>query len=143
MKIVVQRVNYCKVKVGGNIISSIGEGVLVLIGIEKSDTLETVNKYGEKILKLGIFEDERGKIGRNVMEKRCDIMVISQITLVANLKKGKKPDFSLSAGADMAKELYIDFVEYLKRLGLNVATGMFGKHMKVEFENDGPVTFVL
>ncbi|MCD6246376.1 D-tyrosyl-tRNA(Tyr) deacylase [candidate division WOR-3 bacterium] len=143
MKTVIQRVNYCKVVVAEKVVSSINKGILILIGIEKSDTFDMVNRYSEKILKLGIFKNSNGKLGRTILEEKCDIMIISQITLIANLNKGKKPDFSNSATVDNAKRLYSHFVDIFKKTGLNVKTGEFGEYMKVELENDGPVTFII
>lgn len=143
MKTVIQRVSYCKVRVANDIISSIDKGILILIGIEKSDTFDIVDGCFERVLKLGVFKDDKGKIGKSVAEEKCDIMIVSQITLIANLNKGKKPDFSRSATLDEAKRLYIHFVGRFKDAGLNVKTGKFGEYMKVELENDGPVTFVM
>ncbi len=143
MRAVIQRVNFCNVKVNNETVSAIDKGILILIGIEKSDTLDIVETYFSKILKLGIFKDEKGKISKTVLDEKCDIMIISQITLIANLNKGKKPDFSKSAEVKEAKRLYKSFVDFFKNTGLNVKTGIFGEYMRVSLENDGPVTFIL
>ena len=121
--------------------SAVGRGLLVLVGIEKADGADDVDWLIRKILSLRIFDDDAGKMNRSVVEIGGEIMVVSQFTLHARVKKGARPSFERSARPSVAVPLYEQFVSSLETaLGKPIATGEFGAVMKVELENDGPVT---
>ena len=140
MKVVVQRVKEASVAVGGNTISSIGKGVLLLAGIGKGDTPGTAKDLAQKILKLRIFEDDAGKMN---LDLGGGVLVVSQFTLMADTSKGNRPGFGPSAPPDQAKILLKIFNDELKISGADIAEGEFGSYMEVSLINDGPVTFVL
>ncbi len=143
MKVVIQRVKYASVTIEGLLKSRINRGFLLLIGIGKDDTKETIDKYLDKILKLRIFEDEEGKTNLSLSDIDGDIMAISQFTLYADCKKGNRPNFLNAAGPEEAKELYEYFLKSCKEKYGRVEAGEFGADMKVELLNDGPFTVVL
>ena len=143
MKIVLQRVKHCTVSINGHGISRIGKGVLVLLGIDKKDTLAAADFLCEKCATLRIFPDERGKMGLSLIDAGGDALVVSQFTLFGDCGKGRRPSFSRAAPPDKGKELYEYFVKKLRTLVPNVATGIFGAMMDVELVNDGPVTLLL
>jgi len=140
---VVQRVKKSWVEVDGKIVGSINEGLNVLLGVGKGDTEEDVEKLAKKILNLRIFEDERGKFQYSVLDVKGELLVISQFTLYANVKKGRRPSFEEAEEPKRAKELYEKFVEKLRESGLKVETGIFGAMMDVFIENWGPVTIII
>jgi len=143
MKVVVQRVKEASVAVGGNTISSIGKGVLLLAGIGKGDTPGTAKDLAQKILKLRIFEDDAGKMNLDLKQVEGQILSVSQFTLMADTSKGNRPGFGPSAPPDQAKILLKIFNDELKISGADIAEGEFGSYMEVSLINDGPVTFVL
>ena len=143
MKALIQRVKRASVTIGGELYSSIGAGVLVFVGVEKSDEKVNAEKLADKVLKLRIFEDEDDKMNFSVTDKQGEILVVSQFTLCGDCKKGTRPSFDNSAPLDKAIELYEYFVECLKMSGLKIGTGKFRADMDVELVNDGPVTFWL
>ena len=143
MKALIQRVKRASVTIGGELYSSIGAGVLVFVGVEKSDEKINAEKLADKVLKLRIFEDEDDKMNFSVTDKQGEILVVSQFTLCGDCKKGTRPSFDNSAPLDKAIELYEYFVECLKMSGLKIQTGKFKADMDVELVNDGPVTFWL
>lgn len=143
MKALIQRVKRASVTIDGNLYSSINQGLLVFVGVEKADEKLNAEKLAEKILKLRIFEDENEKMNYSVSDKKGEILVVSQFTLCGNCKKGTRPSFDNSAPVDKAIELYNYFVEYIKESNLKVETGKFQAMMEVEIINDGPVTFNL
>ena len=143
---VLQRVTRSWVEVGGKTVGSISEGLNILLGIEKGDTEEDIKKLVSKILKLRIFKNpEKGKdFDLSVMDIKGEILVVSQFTLLADCRKGRRPSFDRAEKPERAKELYEKFVEEIeKESGLKVETGIFGADMKVFIENDGPVTIIL
>jgi len=142
MKLVIQRVSSASVKVDGKIIGSIGRGYLVLIGIGREDTEESVRKYVDKMLKLRIFEDENGKTNLSVSQVDGELLLVSQFTLYADTSSNR-PGFSLAAPPDTAERLYDYFVEYCRGKARKIETGEFGADMKVELVNDGPFTIIL
>lgn len=142
MKLVIQRVTHASVSVDGNIIGKIGKGYMVLIGIGRDDTEETVRKAADKMLKLRIFEDENGKTNLSLDQVGGGLLLISQFTLLADCSKNR-PGFSTAAPPDVAEKLYDCFVEYCKTRTEVVEKGEFGADMKVELLNDGPFTIVL
>ncbi len=143
MRAVVQRVKESWVKVNGEIVGKIGEGLNILLGIGKGDTEEDIEKLVKKIANLRIFEDENGKFQYSVLDIKGEVLIISQFTLYANVKKGRRPSFEEAEEPKKAKELYEKFVERFKETGLKVETGIFGAMMDVYIRNWGPVTIII
>lgn len=144
MRTVLQRVSKASVTVEGELISSIGHGLLILLGIEDADTKEDIDWLTNKILNLRIFNDENEVMNRSVVDVEGDIIVVSQFTLHAQTKKGNRPSYIKAAKPDIAIPMYEDFVQVLEeKLGKKVGTGVFGADMKVELLNDGPVTITM
>ena len=144
MKTVIQRVNFAKVEINGTLKDEIGKGLLVLVGFEDADNQEDIAWMVKKIVNMRIFSDENGKMNLSVKDIGGDIMIISQFTLHASTKKGNRPSFIRAAKPEIAIPLYEKFIEGIsKELGKEVATGEFGAYMKINFENDGPVTIVV
>jgi len=144
MRAVVQRVSKASVTVGGEIISNIGLGMLILLGIENEDTSEDIEWLSRKISNLRIFNDEEGIMNRSLIEIDGDAIVVSQFTLHASTKKGNRPSYLKAAKPEIAIPAYENFVERLGvNLGKKVGTGVFGADMKVEILNDGPVTITI
>ena len=142
MRTVLQRVSKASVTVDGQIISSIDEGLLILLGVEDADTKEDIDWLTNKILR--IFNDENEVMNRSVMDVDGEIIVVSQFTLHAQTKKGNRPSYIKAAKPDIAVPMYEDFVQVLEqKLGKKVGTGVFGADMKVELVNDGPVTITM
>ncbi|MBQ3916040.1 MAG: D-tyrosyl-tRNA(Tyr) deacylase [Ruminococcus sp.] len=142
MKIVLQRVNFASVTVGGEVVGSIGKGYLILLGIGGEDTEEDCRRLADKIMKLRIFPDENDKTNLSINDVDGKLLIVSQFTLYADCRKNR-PGFSHAAPPDMAKRLYEYFVDYCRSLGKEVQTGIFGEYMKVALENDGPFTLEL
>ena len=139
-----QRVSKASVTVEEELISSIGHGLLILLGIEDADTKEDIDWLTNKILNLRIFNDENEVMNRSVMDVDGEIIVVSQFTLHAQTKKGNRPSYIKAAKPDIAVPMYEDFVQVLEqKLGKKVGTGVFGADMKVELLNDGPVTITM
>ena len=144
MRVVLQRVSEASVTIEGIKKSEIREGVLVLVGIENEDTEEDMRWLASKIAQMRIFSDEEGLMNRSVMDIEGEILVVSQFTLHASIKKGNRPSFLKAAKPNVAIPMYEKFVALLKEVSsLNVLTGVFGADMKVALLNDGPVTIVL
>lgn len=143
MKLVLQRVKQASVTIDGLLYSSINQGILILICIEKGDTEADIEKYADKVSKLRIFSDENGKMNLSVTDINGEILVVSQFTLAGDCRKGTRPSFDKSAAPDIAKSMYEDFVAGLLAKGLSVKTGVFAASMDVALVNDGPVTFIL
>jgi D-tyrosyl-tRNA(Tyr) deacylase len=139
---VVQRVLHSKVEVDSKVVGEIGKGVNILIGVEKEDSINDVKKLVDKIVNLRMFEDENGKMNFSLMDVNGEALVVSQFTLLANLKKGRRPSFENAANPDIAKELYQEFVKEISKF-VKTQTGIFGADMKVFILNDGPVTFII
>ncbi|MHA7830357.1 MAG: D-aminoacyl-tRNA deacylase [Flagellimonas sp.] len=141
MRTVLQRVSKASVTVDGKVISSIKNGLLVLLGVEDADTQEDIDWLTNKIVNLRIFNDENDVMNCSVQDVDGDIIVVSQFTLHAQTKKGNRPSYIMAAKPDFAVPMYEKFVQVLERkLGRKVGTGIFGADMKVELLNDGPVT---
>ena len=141
MRTVLQRVSKASVTVDGKVISSIKNGLLVLLGIEDADTQEDIDWLTSKIVNLRIFNDENDVMNCSVQDVNGDIIVVSQFTLHAQTKKGNRPSYIKAAKPDFAVPMYEKFVQVLERkLGRKVGTGVFGADVKVELLNDGPVT---
>ena len=144
MRAVIQRVTHASVTIEGQKKAEIGNGFLILLGIEQSDNQEDIDWLTHKIVGLRIFDDEDGVMNRNIQETDGDIIVVSQFTLMASYKKGNRPSWIRAAGHEVAIPLYNMFVKQLSEgLGKPVGTGEFGADMKVELLNDGPVTICM
>jgi len=142
MKAVVQRVSRASVRVAGELVGRIGEGLLIFLGVEKGDGEEDARRLARKILRLRIFEEPAGKMNRSVTDIGGACLVVSQFTLCARIDKGNRPSFDRAEGPDRAAALYRDFVESLAEAGLRVETGRFAAEMDVELINAGPVTIL-
>ncbi|MEI6827665.1 MAG: D-aminoacyl-tRNA deacylase [Desulfuromonadales bacterium] len=143
MKAVIQRVISASVTVEDTIVGKIGQGIVILLGVEKGDDEEQADWLVDKISGLRIFSDEEGKMNRSVVDISGSLLVVSQFTLAGTCAKGRRPSFDTAAPADEGKRLYEYFVESARRVGLPVATGIFQADMQVSLVNDGPVTFIL
>ena len=143
MRAVLQRVNKAGVTVDGERIAAIGSGLLVLLGVEQGDDEKAADYLAEKIAGLRIFEDEAGKMNLSVSDCGGDLLVVSQFTLLADCRKGRRPGFSQAALPEQAEPLCDYFVGRLRRLQLPVQTGRFRADMAVDLVNDGPVTIIL
>lgn len=145
MKLVLQRVNSAYVDIDGERVANIGKGLLVLFGVEKGDEEKFCKDLALKAVKLRIFIDENGKMGKSVKDIGGEVIVVSQFTLAGNCKKGLRPDFTNSMEPKTANRYYELFTEYCRdELGIDkVQTGKFAADMKVGLENDGPVTIIL
>ena len=143
MRFVIQRVNKASVKVDGNTIGKIDKGFLVLIGITHEDTKEIADKMCKKMINLRVFSDENDKMNLSLKDVNGELLLVSQFTLYANCKRGNRPDFIQAAKPDVANEMYEYIISQCKQENIKVQTGSFGADMKVELENDGPVTIVL
>ncbi len=143
MKAVIQRVSSASVTVDGQVVGRIGQGIMVLLGVEKGDAEASADWLAEKIAGLRIFEDEAGKMNRALTDIGGAVLAVSQFTLAGNCDKGRRPSFDTAAPADEGRRLYDYFVEALKRQNVPVQTGIFQADMQVALVNNGPVTFVL
>ena len=143
MRFVIQRVNHANVKIDGEVVGSIGQGLLILFGAGQDDTEEMLPKYVDKICKMRIFEDENGKTNLSLADVNGSLLLVSQFTLYADCRKGNRPSFIRAGEPGMAKELYEYIIAECKKSVPNVAQGEFGADMKVELLNDGPFTILL
>lgn len=143
MKAVIQRVTEAELKVDGELISKIGKGYVIFLGVGKGDTEEQADYLIKKIPPLRIFEDENGKINKSIKDVKGEILLVSQFTLYANASHGNRPDFLQAEAPDKANELYLYVAEGLKAAGVTVKTGVFGADMKIKQVNDGPFTILL
>lgn len=143
MRTVLQRVSSAKVSVDGSTVGEIESGLCILVGIGPDDTREVVSKMADKILGLRIFSDDAGKMNRSIVDVGGAVLAVSQFTLFADCRKGRRPSFVGAAPPDLGRELYEYFAEHIKSAGVSVATGIFGADMMVEIHNDGPVTILL
>src|ERR1700731_4190949 len=143
MRAVVQRVGRCRVTVEANVVGEIGEGLLVLLGVSKTDSEVAADYLVEKIVGLRIFEDTEGKMNLSVQESGGAVLVVSQFTLYGDVRRGKRPSFDAAARPEEAKRLYEYFVRKVRVAGLRCETGQFQAMMEVELVNSGPVTILL
>lgn len=144
MRVVIQRVSHASVTIDGNVKSKIGNGVLLLLGIEESDGEEDIDWLVKKVINLRVFDDENGVMNKSILENGGEFLVISQFTLFASYKKGNRPSWFRAAKHEISIPLYNQFCEKLAlESQLNVRTGEFGADMKVELLNDGPVTICM
>ena len=144
MRPVIQRVQHASVTIDGNVKSSIGNGFLLLLGIEATDTSEDVDWLVKKVAALRVFDDENGVMNRSIIDVKGEALVVSQFTLYASYKKGNRPSWFRAASHEISVPLYEEFCSKLSAaLGKEVGTGEFGADMKVELLNDGPVTICM
>ncbi len=144
MKIVIQRVLSASVAIDSAVHSSIGAGLMILVGIENADTQEDIEWLTSKVAKLRIFDDQEGVMNLDVTQVQGEVMVVSQFTLQASTKKGNRPSYIKAAGEAVSRPLYLRFVEELSaKLGQEVATGEFGADMQIALVNNGPVTILI
>jgi D-tyrosyl-tRNA(Tyr) deacylase len=142
MKCVIQRVRRASVSVGGEVVSAIEAGLLILAAVEKGDSEATMQEAGRKLRELRIFSDPAGKMNRDVAEAGGAILAVSQFTLAGSLARGRRPSFDNAEEPERARQLFNLFTRELAATGLRVETGRFREEMVVTLENDGPVTFV-
>jgi D-aminoacyl-tRNA deacylase len=143
MRLVLQRVASGRVSVGDRTIAEMGPGLVILLGISPRDGEQQARLLAEKTANLRIFEDELGKMNRSILDVKGTALVVSQFTLYADARKGRRPSFTDAALPDQARPLVQCFVELLRAQGVPAQTGEFGAHMLVEIANDGPVTIIL
>lgn len=138
-----QRVSQASVMVDGQVIANINHGLLVFVGVEKTDDDKKAKRLAERVAGYRIFEDAQGKTNLSVKDTGGEVLVVSQFTLAADTKKGMRPSFSDAAAPDLANQLYLNFASQIETQGLAVQTGKFQADMKVSLINDGPMTFTL
>ncbi len=143
MRAVLTRVKHASVTIDGKVHGQIGEGFLILLGITHEDTEAQAVKLADKLTGLRIFEDENGKMNRGLDEVKGELLIVSQFTLYANCKKGRRPEFLAAARPEVAIPLYEKFVELCRAKGFRTETGEFGAYMQVDSLNDGPLTLVV
>ena len=139
----IQRVKTAKVEVGGETVGKIEKGFLVLLGVMDGDTEKEADLLAAKTAKLRIFEDENEKMNFSLADIGGGLLIISQFTLFGNCKKGRRPDFTSAGNPEIAKAMYEKFIDYCQKSFKNVKSGIFGADMKVDLENDGPVTLII
>ena len=138
-----QRVSEAKVTVDDKIAGEIGSGLLIFLGVFQNDALEDTKFLTNKIVHLRLFDDDAGKMNRSLLDVEGAVLVVSQFTLCADTKKGRRPSFIKAAQPKLGEKFYNNFIQDLKKRGVSVATGIFGAKMDVQLVNDGPVTFLL
>ena len=143
MKALLQRVTAAQVTVEGKVVGKIGHGLVVFVGIANDDTADDVVYLARKIVELRIFEDTEGKFNLSILDVSGELLLVSQFTLLANTRRGRRPGFTDAAPPDIAEALFNQFVEQVRTTGLKVETGKFQTHMHVEINNDGPVTIMI
>jgi len=143
MRAVLQRVKTAGVQVDGETVGEIGPGLLIFLGVGAEDSPKECDRLANKIAHLRIFADEQGLMNRSLSEIGGEALVVSQVTLWGDCRKGRRPSFTKAAGPEMARELYEDFIKVLRGKGFQVATGKFQEMMDVYLINDGPVTLLL
>jgi D-tyrosyl-tRNA(Tyr) deacylase len=143
MRAVVQRVSQSSVSIKDEVVGKIGFGVTIPLGVSQEDTNQDVDYLADKIANLRIFEDSDGKMNLSLKEIGGDALIISQFTLLADCRKGRRPSFIQAAKPEKAKLLYSRFITCFQKHGINVQTGRFGAMMKVSITNEGPVTFIM
>lgn len=143
MKVVLQRVTHASVSIEAKLVGEIGPGLVVLVGVADGDTSEDAQYLSRKTTELRIFSDNEGKFNLSVTDVKGEILLVSQFTLLANTRKGRRPSFTDAAPPESAEALFNQFVDYIKASGLRTETGRFQQHMLVEIHNDGPVTIMI
>ena len=140
---VVQRVTRASVRVGGEVVGSIGPGLVVLVAIERDDEERHLDWLSGKVVEMRVFDDNDGRMNRSALEVGGDLLVVSQFTLAGDLTRGRRPGFERAAPPETARTMFEGLVERLRRHPLRVETGRFREHMEVDLVNDGPVTLIL
>ncbi len=143
MRAVIQRVNKSSVTVDGETVGKIGPGLMVLIGVEEGDTEKDAEYIAEKTASLRIFEDDQDKMNLSVIDVGGEVLAVSQFTLLADARKGRRPGFTKAAHPETADLLYRKTIDHMKGMGIHVEEGVFRTHMVVDISNDGPVTILL
>jgi D-aminoacyl-tRNA deacylase len=143
MRAVVQRVTEARVSVEGEVIGEIGEGLVVLVGVGIDDSEKDIAYLGDKIVNLRVFEDEDGKMNISLLDRKAELLVVSQFTLYGDCRKGKRPSYDKAGRPEIAETTYNNFVEYCKGYDIKVETGKFQAMMMLEIHNDGPVTLLI
>jgi D-tyrosyl-tRNA(Tyr) deacylase len=143
MRVVIQRVSEARVRIDGEVAGEISKGLLVLLGVTHTDTPEHAQWLADKVVDLRIFEDEDGKMNRDLIEIGGGVLIVSQFTLYGDCRKGRRPSFIEAAPPPVAVPLYEAFINAVKARGVPTATGRFGAMMDVELVNDGPVTLIV
>ncbi len=143
MRAVLQRVSRAIVRVDGEAIAGIEQGLVIFLGVGARDHASDAQKLADKVTALRVFDDAQGKLNRSLRDVRGGALVVPQFTLYGDARHGRRPDFSAAAPPEDGRRLYDAFVGFLRGRDVRVETGRFGAHMQVELENDGPVTFVL
>ena len=143
MKIVIQRVSNASVEVEEKEVGVIGFGALVFLGVSIGDRKESAVWLASKFVNLRMFSDEQGKLNSSILEKKGEALIVSQFTLYADCKVGRRPSFTKAAPPDVAKSFYETFIEEVRNLGVVVQTGVFGAKMKVSLVNEGPMTLII
>ena len=141
MKLLIQRVSTASVEVDNQIVSSIQQGVMALVGFDKHDNTESLRSMAEKLLNFKIFNDHNGKISRSILETNYQLLVVPQVTLSVGTKKGSRPSFSKAADPKKSFHFFQEFIQIIKSMNLECEIGSFGSDMSVRLVNDGPVTF--
>lgn len=143
MKLVIQRVTEASVTVDQKIVGSIQNGLLILVGFTQKDSDKELQFLSQKLLNFRIFADESGKMNKSLLDIKGEILAVSQFTLYADCNTGRRPSFLDAMEPEQAKNLYLKFVQELKKSNLKVETGIFGANMSVQLTNDGPLTFIM
>jgi len=143
VKALLQRVTRASVSVGGEVVGRIGQGLVVFVGVASGDTEKDAQYLAQKIASLRIFSDEEGRFNLSALDIKGELLVVSQFTLLADTRKGRRPSFIEAAPPAQAEEIFERFVEQARATGLRVETGRFQQYMRVEIHNDGPVTILL
>jgi D-tyrosyl-tRNA(Tyr) deacylase len=143
MKVVIQRVTQASVGVDAEVVGEIGQGLVVFVGVAQGDTIEDISYLVEKTINLRIFADAEGKFNLSAIDVKGELLLVSQFTLLASTRKGRRPGFTDAAPPEQAEALFNQFAEQARASGLKVATGKFQAHMLVEIHNDGPVTILI
>jgi len=143
MRAVIQRVRSALCEVEGETVGSINKGIVIFLGIGKEDGIEDIEYLAHKIINLRIFGDGKGKMNLSLAQVKGEMLVISQFTVYGDCKKGLRPNFVRAASPEVAEELYLKFIEIMKKKGIKTETGKFGAIMRVKVDNEGPVTLIL
>ncbi len=142
MRLVIQRVSRAEVRVDGTSVGRIGSGLLVLVGLERGDSVEQVERAARRVASLRVFEDGEGKMNRGLDEVGGEVLAVSQFTLAGSIRRGRRPSFDGAMAGDDAEPMFERFLEALRACEVRVKTGVFGAMMEVELVNDGPVTLL-
>jgi len=143
VKALLQRVTGASVSIGGEVVGRIGQGLVVLVGVASGDSEKDINYLAQKVVNLRVFPDDAGRFNLSALDIKGELLVVSQFTLLADTRKGRRPSFAEAAPPAQAEELFERFVERIGATGLKVETGRFQQYMQVEIHNDGPVTILL